>query len=102
MPPPHILGIYPPESISETALSLPIDALTPAAADSYGLDPFSQGVALIQSDGVAAAQGFRAGDVVKSVNGERIASTAQLAQALRTGDWTIVIDRGGREITAQF
>ena len=76
--------------------------LTPAAADEYGLDPFSRGVALIQSDGVAAGQGFRAGDVVKSVNGQRIASTAQLAQALRTDGWTIVIDRAGREITAQF
>ena len=76
--------------------------LTPAAADEYGLDPFSRGVALIQADGIAAAQGFRAGDVVKSVNGERVASTAQLAQVLRAEGWTIVVDRGGREITAQF
>ena len=59
--------------------------LTPASADAYGLDPFSRGVALVQADGIAASQGFRAGDIVKSVNGQAIASTAQLARALQVG-----------------
>ena len=76
--------------------------LTPAAADEYGLDPFSRGVVLVQSDGIAASQGFRAGDIVRSVNGQPIASSAQLARALQAGRWSLVIERGGREITAEF
>ena len=76
--------------------------LTPAAADEYGLDTFTRGVALIQADGIAASQGFRAGDIVKSVNGQSIDSTAQLARALQAGQWSLVIERNGREITAQF
>ena len=76
--------------------------LTPESADAYGLDPFSRGVALVQADGIAASQGFRAGDIVRSVNGQAITSTAQLARALQAGQWSLVIERGGREITAEF
>ncbi len=76
--------------------------LSPAAADEFGLDPFSRGVALIQADGIAAQQGFRAGDIVRTVNGQRIGSTAELARALQAGRWSIVVERGGREIVAEF
>ena len=76
--------------------------LTPAAADEFGIDTFTRGVALIQADGIAAQQGFRAGDIVRSVNGERITGTTQLARALQSERWSIVISRAGREITAEF
>ena len=76
--------------------------LSPAAADEFGLDPFARGVALIQADGIAANAGFRAGDIVRSVNGRRVGSVADLSDALRSGRWSIVIARGGREITAEF
>ena len=76
--------------------------LTPAAADELGVDPFATGVVLVQANGIAANQGFRAGDIVKSVNGERIASTGQLARALQAGRWSLVVTRGGRDLTAEY
>ena len=76
--------------------------LSPAAADEFGLDPFARGVALIQANGIAANAGFRAGDIVREVNGTRIGSTSELARALQAGRWRIVIARGGREISAEF
>ena len=76
--------------------------LSPAAADEFGLDPFLRGVVLIQANGIAANLRFRAGDIVKSVNGERITSTAQLARALQAERWSLTIERNGRELTAEF
>ena len=76
--------------------------LSPAAADEFGLDTFARGVVLIQSNGIAANQGFVSGDIVRQVNGQRIETTADLAEALRAQHWRIVIDRGGREIMAEF
>ncbi|CAD6567611.1 MAG: hypothetical protein TREMPRED_003748 [Tremellales sp. Tagirdzhanova-0007] len=38
MPPPRLMGIYPSDSVSEVAASLPIDLLAPGAADSLASD----------------------------------------------------------------
>jgi Do/DeqQ family serine protease len=57
--------------------------LSPALADSRGLDPFLEGVAVIEvAGGLAARKGFRAGDVIVEVNGVHIDSTRQLAAVI--------------------
>jgi Do/DeqQ family serine protease len=76
--------------------------LSPAAADEYGLDPFLRGVVVVKSDGIAANQGFRPGDIIRSVNGRATPTVASLAQALRDSSWRIVVERGGRQIVAEF
>jgi Do/DeqQ family serine protease len=77
--------------------------LSPAVADQYGLDPLLTGVIIIKADaGLAAQAGFKAGDIVRSVNGRAIRSTAALEEALRATGWRIVIDRNGRQIAASF
>ncbi len=76
--------------------------LSPAAADEFGLDPFTKGVALTKVAGIAANQGFRPGDIIRAVNGQPVTSTAALASALQTDRWRITLERGGREINAEF
>ena len=76
--------------------------LSPAAADEYGLDPFTRGVVIVRVSGIAANQGFRPGDIVKRVNGASVTSTAGLASALLSDRWRITLDRGGREVEATF
>ena len=77
-------------------------SLSPAAADQYGADPFQQGVLITKVAGIAAQQGFRAGDVVTAVNGRAVTTSAGLAAALQAGRWSLTLQRGGREIQAQF
>ncbi len=79
-----------------------VATLSPASADQYGADPFQEGVLITAVDGIAAQQGFRAGDIVTSVNGQRVRSAAGLAAVLQAGRWSLTILRGGREIQAQF
>jgi Do/DeqQ family serine protease len=76
--------------------------LSPAAADEYGLDPFAQGVVVTAVTGIAASQGFRPGDIIRSVNGEPVRSTAGLQGALQAGRWRITLERGGQTVTANF
>jgi S1-C subfamily serine protease len=54
--------------------------------------------------GLSVNAGIRPGDTIKQVNGRRIETVADLRTALqaRTRTWSIVIDRGGRQIAATF
>ena len=72
------------------------------ATDEYGLDPFARGVVITKVAGIAANQGFRPGDIVRAVNGRHVSTVAELAAALQASGWRITIDRGGREIDAEF
>jgi serine protease DegQ len=45
----------------------------------------------------AARFGFQQGDVIRQINGERIASVAQLKRALSdSGEWAIAVQRGNQ------
>ncbi len=73
--------------------------LTPATAESVGLDPFARGVFVQALDrgGLAARVGFRPGDIVSAVNGQNIRNAEDLENALNaSGDWVITMTRGGR------
>jgi Do/DeqQ family serine protease len=74
--------------------------LSPAFNDTLGIDPFAEGVGIVEIEPRSFATRLRLqpGDVVTAVNGERVASTAALERALgRTlPRWTIGIERNGQ------
>lgn len=80
--------------------------LSPALADELGLDPATQGVAILELGAGSAAQsiGFQRGDVVVSVNNEKISRTADLERAAQAGGrlWRITILRAGQQISVTF
>ena len=80
--------------------------VSPAVAEELGVDAFSsRGVLVINiSRGFAMNAGLRPGDVVRRVNGREIGTVADLRGALSSpsGNWTVTILRGEREITGNF
>ena len=80
--------------------------LSPAAAQELGADPFSaQGVMVsaVSDSALAGQLGFRPGDIVRSINGQPIKTTADLQQALSAkGAWNVIIQRGQQEIAGNF
>ncbi len=80
--------------------------LSPALADELRLDPQSEGVVIVGvADGSAAQSiGFQKGDIVVSVNNQKIAKSADLDRIARAGgrQWRITIRRGGQQISVIF
>jgi Do/DeqQ family serine protease len=80
--------------------------LSPALADELRLDPQTEGVVITAvADGSAAQSvGFQKGDIVRAVNNQKIAKSADL-QRVTNGNsrqWRITIERGGQEISVMF
>jgi S1-C subfamily serine protease len=65
-----------------------------------------RGVVILDVDAGSYASnvGFRRGDIIISVNGEKIAKTGDLARVAESPSrtWRILINRGGRQISAVF
>jgi len=80
--------------------------LSPALADELRLDPQTQGVVITGvADGSAAQSvGFQKGDIVVSVNSQKIAKSSDLERLSNAGSrsWRITIQRGGQEISVMF
>src|SRR6202050_2179270 len=80
--------------------------LSPALADDLRLDTQTRGVVIVAvADGSEAQSlGFQKGDIVVSVNNQKIERSNDLDRVARTGgrQWRITINRGGREITVMF
>jgi Do/DeqQ family serine protease len=80
--------------------------LSPALADELHLDAQTEGVVITDvADGSAAQSlGFQKGDVVVSVNNEKIKKPADLEHATSAGgrNWRITILRGGQQISVMF
>jgi Do/DeqQ family serine protease len=80
--------------------------LSPALADELQLDPQSEGVVITSiSDGSTAQNiGFRKGDVVVSVNNQKITKSGDLERATNNGghQWRVTIVRGGQQISVMF
>jgi serine protease Do len=82
-----------------------VENLSPAAALDLGIDLFSKGVAIVDVDAnsLAAAQGFRTGDIILGINGVAVDRVAELVRALGSATrWQIVMERGGRRATLAF
>jgi Do/DeqQ family serine protease len=80
--------------------------LSPALADELRLDEESHGVVIVGvADGSAAQSiGFQKGDIVVSVNNQKIEKSADLDRITRAGSrqWRITINRGGQQISVMF
>jgi Do/DeqQ family serine protease len=80
--------------------------LSPALADELRLDPQTAGVVITSvADGSTAQSiGFQKGDIVVSVNNQKIAKSADLERITNAGSrqWRITIDRGGQQISVMF
>ncbi|MDR3422108.1 MAG: Do family serine endopeptidase [Xanthobacteraceae bacterium] len=80
--------------------------LSPALAEELRLDSQSRGVVIVKvADGSAAQSiGFRKGDIVVSVNNQKIEKPADLDRITRAGGraWRITVNRGGEQISVMF
>ena len=80
--------------------------LSPALADELRLDPQSEGVVIVGvADGSAAQSvGFQKGDIVISVNNQKIEKSVDLDRITHAGSrqWRITIWRGGQQISVMF
>jgi len=80
--------------------------LSPALADELRLDLQSRGVVIVGvADGSTAQSiGLQRGDVVVSVNNQKIEKSADVDRIVRAGSrlWRLIINRGGQQISATF
>jgi Do/DeqQ family serine protease len=80
-----------------------VSNLSPALADDLRLDPATDGVVITDVTEGSAAQslGFHRGDLVLSVNNQRIAKTRDLERATAQPSrvWRITIMRGGQQMS---
>jgi len=80
--------------------------LSPALADELRLDTQAQGVVIVSvADGSTAQSiGFRKGDIVVSVNNQKIERSADLDRVTRAGSrqWRVTINRAGQQISVMF
>jgi serine protease Do len=79
-----------------------VENISPATATELQIDLMSKGVAVVSIDGapIAANFGFQAGDIVRSVNGRNVGDVEELLRLLNGANrWSMVIERGGRQLT---
>jgi Do/DeqQ family serine protease len=80
--------------------------LSPALADELRLDTAAQGVVItgVADGSTAQTIGFRKGDIVLSVNNQKIEKSADLDRVTRAGgrSWRVTINRGGQEISVML
>jgi Do/DeqQ family serine protease len=80
-----------------------VSNLSPALADDLRLDPSTDGVVItaVADGSLAQNLGFMRGDVVVSVNNQKIAKTRDLerASSQQSRAWRITITRGGRQMS---
>jgi S1-C subfamily serine protease len=76
--------------------------ISPALADELKLDPSVEGVVVVgfADDAPALGVGFRKGDIIVAVNGQKIAKTRDLDRVAREASrlWRITVLRGGQQI----
>jgi len=83
-----------------------VENLSPALADELRLDPQTEGVIITNvADGSPAQSvGFQKGDIVVSVNNEKIAKSSDLERitGATSRQWRVTIGRGGQQISVTF
>jgi Do/DeqQ family serine protease len=78
--------------------------MSPAVADELQLEVGTDGVVIADVDegSPASRVGFRKGDLILAINGERVATSKDLDRLLRGSSqmWRITINRGGQVLTS--
>ncbi len=107
MPPPE----SPPREVTDLEGPHPLSGATvanmsPALADELGMESFESGVFILRlrRNSAAHRMRFRPGDMVKEINGRKVASVRQLGVELerRVGRWEIVLGREGKDVRMVF
>ena len=87
-------------------MGMKVANISPALADELRLDASAEGVVVMEvADGSLARNiGFQRGDVIASVNNEKIARTRDLERIVKdtTRRWNITIMRGGQTLSMTF
>jgi len=87
-------------------LGVTVANLSPALADELRLDPQSHGVVIVgvASGSEAQSIGFQRGDIVVSVNSQKIGKSADLDRVAHAGGrlWRVTIQRGNQQISVTF
>ena len=79
--------------------------LSPATAVELDVNPFISGVLVTEiRGGFSVNAGIRPGDLIREVNGKKIATVADLRIALtaQARQWSVVLERNGQRIAATF
>ncbi|WP_156639877.1 Do family serine endopeptidase [Bosea sp. PAMC 26642] len=80
--------------------------LSPAVAEELAIDAGTEGVVVseIEEGSPAARVGFKKGDILQALNGERLANSREVETAVkeRRRAWEVTISRGGQTITSVF
>jgi Do/DeqQ family serine protease len=80
--------------------------LSPALADELRLDPQAEGVVVtaVADGSTAQSIGFQPGDIVVSVNNQKVERSADLERIANSGSrsWRITIRRGNQQISVMF
>jgi S1-C subfamily serine protease len=83
-----------------------VENVSPAVAEELSLEKVDEGVVVaeIAPDSLAANLGIQKGDVVREVNGAKIATTRDLeaAASQRPRLWDLTIERGGQMIRTRI
>ncbi len=83
-----------------------VTTLSPALADELRLDPQTEGVVItgVAEGSPAQSIGFQKGDIVVSVNSQKIATPADLERVSSAGgrQWRVTINRSGQQISVMF
>jgi len=78
--------------------------MSPAVADELQLEVGTEGVVIADVDEGSAASrvGFRKGDLILAINGERVTASKDVERLIRGGGqmWRITINRGGQVLTS--
>jgi S1-C subfamily serine protease len=80
--------------------------LSPSLADELRLEMSAEGVVIVDVEDGSPAQsvGLQRGDVIVTVNSDKVEKTRDLDKASKAGSrvWRVTIQRGGRQISAVF
>ena len=82
-------------------LGVTVQSLTPELEEYFGAKNGGVLVSSVAQDSAASKAGLKAGDVITSINGERVADTGDLMRQLRdlSGEVTIAVLRDKKELT---
>ncbi len=86
---------------SRGRLGVSVQSLTPGLEEYFGASNGGALVSTVAPDSAAAKAGLKAGDVITSINGDRVSDSGDLTRALSdaTGEVTIVVLRDKSELT---
>jgi serine protease Do len=79
-----------------------VENLSPAAAVDLQMDLLAKGVVIVEvsPNSFAQAQGFRPGDIIRSINGGAVNRVGDLARGLNgVGHWDMIVERNGQRLT---